>query len=141
MPKSTPARFPEVRSHAGRTTWSDVPGTTVLFTTTAWNPAVAASAAPICSAACCTKDTSMLPSGREGVPTQMKVSSLSATAAARSVVARSRLPRLRWSSGSSPRSKMGGSPRLSAATLRSSMSMHVTVCPSSASPTAVTRPT
>ena len=87
IPKSIPARFPEARSHAGRTTWSDVPGTTVLFTTTAWNPAVAASAAPICSAACCTKDTSMLPSGREGVPTQMKVSSLPATAAARSVVA------------------------------------------------------
>ena len=53
-PKSTPARFPEVRSHAGRTTRSEVPGTTVLFTTTAWKPAVVESAPPICSAACCT---------------------------------------------------------------------------------------
>ncbi len=96
------------------------------------------SASPIWLAARSTNERSMLPSGRDGVPTQIRVRSASRIAAARSVVA-SILLALRRSS--SPGSWIGASPRSTMATLSGSMSTHVTSCPMAASPAALTSPT
>ena len=48
-PKSRPDFFPEVRSSAGITTPSIVPGMIVLRMTTVWRAALSRIASPICS--------------------------------------------------------------------------------------------
>jgi len=79
-PKSGPHFFFDSFSRIGLTRFCVVPGTTVLFITTTWYVLFLPSAFPMS----CVDDSmnwrSMLPSGLLGVPTALKVRSVSSTA-------------------------------------------------------------
>ena len=82
-PKSLPQCLRECFSRVGLTIFSEVPGTTVLFTTTRWYVSFLLRASPISSAAFLMYWMFMLPSGLLGVPTVMNVMSVFRTASCR----------------------------------------------------------
>ena len=140
--KSTPCRLPEVRSSAGITVQSTVPGITVLRMTTVWNASFSRSTSPICSQTRWMYWRSMLPFGRLGVPTQMSETSLDITASRTSLVARSR-PAWRMSRTRSPipSSTIVLFPAFTISTLEALTSTPVTWKPSRAKQAAETQPT
>ncbi len=105
------ATLPLALSRIGRTVSSTVPGWIVERSTTAWNPDFEASALPMDSITRLIAETSWLPFGLEGVPTQTNERSVSRTAWATSFVTRTR-PEATTSRVSSctPSSTMGERP-------------------------------
>src|SRR5713226_6945949 len=137
-----PSRRRVAASSGGSSTFSVVPGRTVLRSTTVKGRVRERSACPICSATRWTALTSSWPLMRAGVPTQMSASSVLEIASSLEVVARS-LPSRTWaaSSSSSPGSMTGEVPALTAATFSATESTPSTSWPALARQAALTEPT
>ena len=84
-PKSSPSFFWDFSPRLGSIKESVVEGVIVLFATTTWYLSISFRANPISSDADFIWPKSIEPSGNEGVPTQMKVISLSFTQAVLSI--------------------------------------------------------
>ena len=139
MPKSLPACFPDVCSSKGKTTFSIVPGRTVLRMMTTWNLSVFRSSSPIRRTILRTCPKSKLPFSLLGVPTQTKEISpsfsTSWTACSRPASTPSEI------NASKPGSITGLLPELMRETFISCKSTPVTEWPISAKHAAVTQPT
>ena len=99
------------RAMAGSSTFSVVPGTTVLRSTTVNGVRRARRARPICQPTRSTAVASGRPLTRLGVPTQISARSVAATASSTETVARSRfLETASASSSPNPSSTSGGAP-------------------------------
>ena len=139
IPKSFPARLPDLCSSKGKIIFSTVPGSTVLRMTTTWNLSAFRNNSPICSTTLSTCPRPRLPFSLLGVPTQTSEmspnfsSSLSACRRPASTPRRIR--------SSKPGSMIGLLPELIRDNLFCCKSTPVTACPISAKQAAVTEPT
>jgi hypothetical protein len=79
-PKSRPACSPELRSRAGITISSVVPGSTVLRTTTVWRREEFPSDSPMSAQTRSSAERSIDPCAPDGVPTHSSETSVSRTA-------------------------------------------------------------